>query len=126
MVLIEVMGENSGLTPYFSSVTADVQVSFLQNFQQKKKKTRKLTLRLQRSATDCESCLKLCVHVFLSSQHFQTMLKTKLNVLTLRKEPLPTVIFHEPEAIELCSTTPLAKSRTHAGYKVGSHEPSNP
>ncbi|GLD57156.1 PTB-containing, cubilin and LRP1-interacting protein, partial [Lates japonicus] len=51
-------------------------------------------------------------------QHFQTMLKTKLNVLTLRKEPLPTVIFHEPEAIELCSTTPLAKSRTHAGYKV--------
>lgn len=51
-------------------------------------------------------------------QHFQTMLKTKLNVLTLRKEPLPTVIFHEPEAIELCSTTPHAKSRTHAGYKV--------
>ncbi|KAM9733673.1 PTB-containing, cubilin and LRP1-interacting protein isoform 1-T1 [Menidia menidia] len=51
-------------------------------------------------------------------QHFQTMLKTKLNVLTLRKEPLPTVIFHEPEAIELCSTTPLAKSRTQAGYKV--------
>lgn len=54
------------------------------------------------------------------------MLKTKLNVLTLRKEPLPTVIFHEPEAIELCSTTPLTKSRTHAGYKVGSHEPNNP
>ncbi|KAM4742220.1 PTB-containing, cubilin and LRP1-interacting protein isoform 2-T2 [Anableps anableps] len=51
-------------------------------------------------------------------QHFQTMLKTKLNVLTLRKEPLPTVIFHEPEAIELCSATPHAKSRTHAGYKV--------
>uniref|UniRef100_A0A1A7X7X1 Phosphotyrosine interaction domain containing 1 n=1 Tax=Iconisemion striatum TaxID=60296 RepID=A0A1A7X7X1_9TELE len=51
-------------------------------------------------------------------QHFQTMLKTKLNVLTLRKEPLPTVIFHEPEAIELCSTTPNAKSRTHAGYRV--------
>ncbi|KAK5928996.1 hypothetical protein CgunFtcFv8_010268 [Champsocephalus gunnari] len=51
-------------------------------------------------------------------QHFQTMLKTKLNVLTLRKEPLPTVIFHEPEAIELCSTTPLTKGRTHAGYKV--------
>lgn len=51
-------------------------------------------------------------------QHFQTMLKTKLNVLTLRKEPLPTVIFHEPEAIELCSTNPHAKSRTHAGYKV--------
>ncbi|KAF3848041.1 hypothetical protein F7725_021069 [Dissostichus mawsoni] len=50
--------------------------------------------------------------------HFQTMLKTKLNVLTLRKEPLPTVIFHEPEAIELCSTTPLTKGRTHAGYKV--------
>jgi len=46
------------------------------------------------------------------------MLKTKLNVLTLRKEPLPTVIFHEPEAIELCSTNPHAKSRTHAGYKV--------
>lgn len=54
------------------------------------------------------------------------MLKTKLNVLTLRKEPLPTVIFHEPEAIELCSTTPHAKSRGHAGYKVGSHEPRNP
>lgn len=62
----------------------------------------------------------------LHHQHFQTMLKTKLNVLTLRKEPLPTVIFHEPEAIELCSTTPLTKSRTHAGYKVGSHEPNNP
>jgi hypothetical protein len=46
------------------------------------------------------------------------MLKTKLNVLTLRKEPLPTVIFHEPEAIKLCSTNPHAKSRTHAGYKV--------
>lgn len=66
--------------------------------------------------------------VFLSflRQHFQTMLKTKLNVLTLRKEPLPTVIFHEPEAIELCSTTPLTKGRTHAGYKVGSHGPNNP
>ncbi|XP_041125959.1 PTB-containing, cubilin and LRP1-interacting protein-like [Polyodon spathula] len=51
-------------------------------------------------------------------QHFQTMLKTKLNVLTLRKEPLPTVIFHEPEAIELCSTTPLMKNRTHPGCKV--------
>lgn len=51
-------------------------------------------------------------------QHFQTMLKTKLNVLTLRKEPLPTVIFHEPEAIELCSTTPLMKNRIHAGFKV--------
>ncbi|XP_015216721.1 PTB-containing, cubilin and LRP1-interacting protein [Lepisosteus oculatus] len=51
-------------------------------------------------------------------QHFQTMLKTKLNVLTLKKEPLPTVIFHEPEAIELCSTTPLMKNRTHTGYKV--------
>ncbi|XP_077397697.1 PTB-containing, cubilin and LRP1-interacting protein isoform X3 [Festucalex cinctus] len=50
-------------------------------------------------------------------QHFQSMLKTKLNVLTLRKEPLPTVIFHEPEAIELCSTTPLTKNKTHAGYK---------
>lgn len=58
---------------------------------------------------------------FFLHQHFQTMLKTKLNVLTLRKEPLPTVIFHEPEAIELCSTTPHAKSRTHAGYKVGGH-----
>ncbi|XP_072557683.1 PTB-containing, cubilin and LRP1-interacting protein isoform X5 [Paramormyrops kingsleyae] len=51
-------------------------------------------------------------------QHFQTMLKTKLNVLTLKKEPLPTVIFHEPEAIELRSTTPLMKTRTHMGYKV--------
>lgn len=66
-----------------------------------------------------------CVSFFLH-QHFQTMLKTKLNVLTLKKEPLPTVIFHEPEAIELCSTTPLTKSRTQAGYKVGSHEPNNP
>lgn len=46
------------------------------------------------------------------------MLKTKLNVLTLRKEPLPTVIFHEPEAIELCTTTPLMKTRTHTGCKV--------
>lgn len=51
-------------------------------------------------------------------QHLQTMLKTKLNVLTLRKDPLPTVIFHEPEAIELCSTTPHNKSRVHTGYKV--------
>uniref|UniRef100_A0A8C1XC20 PTB-containing, cubilin and LRP1-interacting protein n=1 Tax=Cyprinus carpio TaxID=7962 RepID=A0A8C1XC20_CYPCA len=51
-------------------------------------------------------------------QHLQTMLKTKLNVLTLRKDPLPTVIFHEPEAIELCSTTPNTKNRTHTGYKV--------
>ncbi|XP_025071523.1 PTB-containing, cubilin and LRP1-interacting protein isoform X2 [Alligator sinensis] len=46
------------------------------------------------------------------------MLKTKLNVLTLRKEPLPTVIFHEPEAIELCTTTPLMKTRTHTGCKT--------
>ncbi|KAI1893820.1 hypothetical protein AGOR_G00127610 [Albula goreensis] len=51
-------------------------------------------------------------------QHFQTMLKTKLTVLTLKKEPLPTVIFHEPEAIELCSTTPLVKTKAHTGYKV--------
>lgn len=51
-------------------------------------------------------------------QHFQTMLKSKLNVLTLKKEPLPAVIFHEPEAIELCTTTPLMKSRTHSGCKV--------
>ncbi|KAJ8397293.1 hypothetical protein AAFF_G00441270 [Aldrovandia affinis] len=51
-------------------------------------------------------------------QHFQTMLKTKLTVLTLKKEPLPTVIFHEPEAIELCTTTPLAKNKAHTGYKV--------
>lgn len=50
------------------------------------------------------------------------MLKTKLNVLTLRKEQLPTVIFHEPEAIELCSTTPLIKSKSHAGYKVRRNE----
>uniref|UniRef100_A0A9L0R0F2 PTB-containing, cubilin and LRP1-interacting protein n=1 Tax=Equus caballus TaxID=9796 RepID=A0A9L0R0F2_HORSE len=50
--------------------------------------------------------------------HFQTMLKSKLNVLTLKKEPLPTVIFHEPEAIELCTTTPLMKARTHSGCKV--------
>ncbi|KAM9315893.1 PTB-containing, cubilin and LRP1-interacting protein [Gastrophryne carolinensis] len=51
-------------------------------------------------------------------QHFQTMIKSKLNVLTLRKEPLPAVIFHEPEAIELCSTTPLMKPRLQAGCKV--------
>ncbi|XP_063061826.1 PTB-containing, cubilin and LRP1-interacting protein [Engraulis encrasicolus] len=51
-------------------------------------------------------------------QHFQTMLKTKLNVLTLRKDPLPTVIYHEPEAIELCSTAPHAKNRNHTGFKV--------
>ncbi|EAW70891.1 PTB-containing, cubilin and LRP1-interacting protein isoform X1 [Pongo pygmaeus] len=51
-------------------------------------------------------------------QHFQTMLKSKLNVLTLKKEPLPAVIFHEPEAIELCTTTPLMKTRTHSGCKV--------
>ncbi|KAJ8362625.1 hypothetical protein SKAU_G00114560 [Synaphobranchus kaupii] len=51
-------------------------------------------------------------------QHFQTMLKTKLNVLALKKEPLPTVVFHEPEDIELCSATPLVRSRAHAGYKV--------
>lgn len=62
-------------------------------------------------------CLPEMCCVFLY-QHFQTMLKTKLNVLTLRKEQLPTVIFHEPEAIELCSTTPLIKSKSHAGYKV--------
>ncbi|KAM8953202.1 PTB-containing, cubilin and LRP1-interacting protein [Pelodytes ibericus] len=51
-------------------------------------------------------------------RHFQTMIKSKLNVLTLRKEPLPAVIFHEPEAIELCTTTPLMKARSHAGCKV--------
>ncbi|KAK2108334.1 hypothetical protein P7K49_013499 [Saguinus oedipus] len=45
------------------------------------------------------------------------MLKSKLNVLTLKKEPLPAVIFHEPEAIELCTTTPLMKTRTHSGCK---------
>ncbi|EPY82352.1 hypothetical protein CB1_000661007 [Camelus ferus] len=46
------------------------------------------------------------------------MLKSKLNVLTLKKEPLPAVIFHEPEAIELCTTTPLMKTRTHSGCKT--------
>lgn len=46
------------------------------------------------------------------------MLKSKLNVLTLKKEPMPAVIFHEPEAIELCTTTPLMKTRTHSGCKV--------
>ncbi|XP_062861081.1 PTB-containing, cubilin and LRP1-interacting protein [Trichomycterus rosablanca] len=51
-------------------------------------------------------------------QHFQNMLKSKLNVLALRKDPLPSVIFHEPEAIELCSTTHTSKPRTHPGYKV--------
>ncbi|KAK7809117.1 hypothetical protein U0070_012211 [Myodes glareolus] len=51
-------------------------------------------------------------------EHFQTMLKSKLNVLTLKKEPMPAVIFHEPEAIELCTTTPLMKTRTHSGCKV--------
>ncbi|KAE8604753.1 hypothetical protein XENTR_v10014817 [Xenopus tropicalis] len=51
-------------------------------------------------------------------QHFQTMIKSKLNVLTLHKEPLPAVIFHEPEDIELCTTMPLMKTRPHAGCKV--------
>lgn len=51
-------------------------------------------------------------------QHFQNMLKSKLNVLTLRKDSLPSVIFHEPEAIELCSTTVNAKQRPHTGYRV--------
>ncbi|XP_060779542.1 PTB-containing, cubilin and LRP1-interacting protein [Neoarius graeffei] len=51
-------------------------------------------------------------------QHFQNMLKSKLNVLTLRKDSLPSVIFHEPEAIELCSTAHTTKPRTHTGYKV--------
>ncbi|KFO21895.1 PTB-containing, cubilin and LRP1-interacting protein [Fukomys damarensis] len=46
------------------------------------------------------------------------MLKSKLNVLTLKKEPLPAVIFHEPEAIELCTTTPLMKTRTHSSCKL--------
>ncbi|PNI70496.1 PID1 isoform 6 [Pan troglodytes] len=59
------------------------------------------------------------IMIFLASRtHFQTMLKSKLNVLTLKKEPLPAVIFHEPEAIELCTTTPLMKTRTHSGCKV--------
>ncbi|XP_063093255.1 PTB-containing, cubilin and LRP1-interacting protein isoform X2 [Cavia porcellus] len=49
------------------------------------------------------------------------MLKSKLNVLTLKKEPLPAVIFHEPEAIELCTTAPLMKTRTHSGCKVRTH-----
>lgn len=47
------------------------------------------------------------------------MLKTKLNVLTLRKEPLPTVIFHEPEAIELSPTAPLMNSQYNTERKVG-------
>ncbi|GCB66388.1 PTB-containing, cubilin and LRP1-interacting protein [Scyliorhinus torazame] len=51
-------------------------------------------------------------------QHFQTMLKTKLNVLTLRKEPLPTVIFHEPEAIELSPTAPLKNDQPYTERKV--------
>ncbi|XP_007892150.1 PTB-containing, cubilin and LRP1-interacting protein [Callorhinchus milii] len=51
-------------------------------------------------------------------QHFQTMLKMKLNVLTLRKEPLPPVIFHEPEAIELSPTAPLMNGQTHTERKV--------
>ncbi|XP_072897587.1 PTB-containing, cubilin and LRP1-interacting protein isoform X1 [Hemitrygon akajei] len=51
-------------------------------------------------------------------QHFQTMLKTKLNVLTLRKEPLPTVIFHEPEAIELSPTAPMMTSQYNTERKV--------
>lgn len=92
------------------------------------RKLQMLTYKLKVACFWLQLCLKHNVCVFLSflHQHFQTMLKTKLNVLTLRKEPLPTVIFHEPEAIELCSTTPLTKGRTHAGYKVGSHEPDNP
>ncbi|XP_028930799.1 PTB-containing, cubilin and LRP1-interacting protein [Ornithorhynchus anatinus] len=51
-------------------------------------------------------------------QHFQTMLKTKLNVLTLRKEPLPSVFFQEPEAIELRTPTPVPKARARSGCKV--------
>ncbi|XP_043926348.1 PTB-containing, cubilin and LRP1-interacting protein isoform X1 [Protopterus annectens] len=51
-------------------------------------------------------------------QHFQTVLKTKLNVLTFRKEPLPAVIFHDPEAIELSTTNQVKKNRTHNGCKV--------
>ncbi|XP_067851164.1 PTB-containing, cubilin and LRP1-interacting protein [Heptranchias perlo] len=51
-------------------------------------------------------------------QHFQTMLKTKLNVLTLRKEPLPPVIFHEPEAIELSPTAPLMNGQSYTERKV--------
>ncbi|XP_060689977.1 PTB-containing, cubilin and LRP1-interacting protein [Hemiscyllium ocellatum] len=51
-------------------------------------------------------------------QHFQTMLKTKLNVLTLRKEPLPTVIFHEPEAIELSPTAPPKNGPFYTERKV--------
>ncbi|EDL02169.1 RIKEN cDNA 5033414K04, isoform CRA_d [Mus musculus] len=50
------------------------------------------------------------------------MLKSKLNVLTLKKEPIPAVLFHEPEAIELCTTTPLMKARTHSGCKVAQRE----
>lgn len=65
---------------------------------------------------NCSWLAYLCI--YLASQHFQTMLKSKLNVLTLKKEPLPAVIFHEPEAIELCTTTPLMKTRTHSGCKV--------
>ncbi|OWK12775.1 PID1 [Cervus elaphus hippelaphus] len=60
----------------------------------------------------CESYKDPCAN------HFQTMLKSKLNVLTLKKEPLPAVIFHEPEAIELCTTTPLMKTRTQSGCKA--------
>ncbi|XP_059507215.1 PTB-containing, cubilin and LRP1-interacting protein isoform X2 [Stegostoma tigrinum] len=51
-------------------------------------------------------------------QHFQTMLKTKLNVLTLRKETLPTVIFHEPEAIELSPTAPPKNGPFYTERKV--------
>uniref|UniRef100_A0A8C6GY60 Phosphotyrosine interaction domain containing 1 n=1 Tax=Mus spicilegus TaxID=10103 RepID=A0A8C6GY60_MUSSI len=58
-------------------------------------------------------------------QHFQTMLKSKLNVLTLKKEPIPAVLFHEPEAIELCTTTPLMKARTHSGCKVQYRSPTS-
>lgn len=68
--------------------------------------------------------LTLFVCFFPPFQHFQTMLKSKLNVLTLKKEPLPAVIFHEPEAIELCTTTPLMKTRTHSGCKVWGTWPS--
>lgn len=62
--------------------------------------------------------LSLLVSLHCLTQHFQNMLKSKLNVLTLRKDSLPSVIFHEPEAIELCSTTHTTKPRTHTGYKV--------
>ncbi|KAL0624779.1 PTB-containing, cubilin and LRP1-interacting protein [Plecturocebus cupreus] len=80
--------------------------------------TKRKTFNQAWSPSGCEALLSTGCR-----PHFQTMLKSKLNVLTLKKEPLPAVIFHEPEAIELCTTTPLMKTRTHSGCKASDFAP---